>query len=348
MKGSKVLLVTAAFAAVMVSGAAMLIGDGGHESPPEPSRTETRTADTEPEAPEQHIDTTAPVVTGEATEPREEAAGEAERPHTEQEQARDRARALGRIREELMRAEEEPGNLQRFFDRLDRFCEGVQDCDELLDEALDSVDPEMAAMIERIQERLPAYEDQMQHTRMSREDTTPRERYERIHELREQTLGVEETEAMFGQERAFAEYRFGRSDLAARAEQMAPEQRRQALDNLRSESFGEYQEALTREEGPLGRYQAERDLLLLDVEDETRRQQITREVRERHLDPETVERMEQRDERRREQQTEVDSYREAEQALREEMEAQRGEIPSEQWEQELRERMTELRREHFD
>ena len=342
MSTRNVILITAALAAVMLFATAALISEPERpDAPPAPASQpsgeprpagdgdETLQADTSGEE-------AAPLA---QMDPREE--------FQARQEALDRDRIREQIREELSHHLDHPGNLQKFFDRLDRLCAGVEDCDELLEDVLDDVDPEMAAMIRRIQERLPAYEEQMQQTRMSM-DLSGRERFDRIQQLRAEMLGAEEAELMFGQERAFADYRFELNELGQQASQMAPEQRREALEQLRQDAFGEYAESLDQEEGTFGRYRAELNLMLEGVENEHQRQRITREVRERHLDEETIERMERRDDQKRQQEQEVASYQERVEQLEAEMETLRETMPEDEWEQEYRERMTELRREHFD
>ncbi len=342
--------ITAALAAVIISATAFFVGWPSSQDQTEPSRAPVQSAaepdEPEPSSPATDADTDTrdlPELPG-ANERPEHLQGSAD----ERREARNRRSRIERIRAALERADQDPGNLKAFFERLNRICAGSDDCDALLDEALSEVDQERAAMIRRIRERLPEYKEQMKRTRMSVKETPPRERYERLHSVREETLGVEEAEAMYGQERAFAQFRFGMGDLMDRADAMSRQQRREALDQLRTESFGKYQEELAEEEGALGRYRHERRLLLKGVEDEQRRQQITRQVRERHLDDETVAQMEERDTQREQQQAAVSDYKQAEQELQAEMEAKRGTLPEEQWQAEYRRRMSELRRQHFD
>ena len=258
-----------------------------------------------------------------------------------------RASSVEQIRDALEQARTNPGNLQQFFDHLARICGGRPDCHDLLDEALQGMDPAWADMLRRIAERLPAYTEQMQATRMSME-LSPRERYETIHRLRENMLGAEETEAMFGQERAFAEFRFGLGELASEASRLDLDQRRDALEALRAETFADYAEALQGEEGPFGRYQHDLIVMLEGVDDPHLREQLTREVRSWHLDAETIVRLEQRDVAEAEQQQLVASYQEAADAVRQEMETLREGMEPELWQQLYQQRMTELRREYFD
>lgn len=352
MTRRKQIAITAALAAVVISAAAVFFARPSSQEPAQPSRTPLQAdGDQDPGGPSSTSadrgkgpDTSAlPKLPGSDDQPGR-LTGDAD----ERRQANERRTRIERIRVALEDADPDSGNLQVFFDRLAEICGGREDCDALFEQALEDVDPERAAMLRRIRERLPEYKNQMKQVRMSVEDTSPRERFERIQNLRRETLGEAEAEAMYGQQRAFAEYRFGLGELGEDAGSMSTQQRRQALQELRADTFGDYQDELKGEEGALGRYRNERRLLLEGVTDEQTRERITREVRERHLDDETIEQMEKRDARREQQQAEVSDYKQAEQELKAEMEARRDQMPADQWQAEYRQRMTELRREHFD
>lgn len=338
----KLILITAALAAVIVAGGAWFTGGS-----PDPSTSTSPTAlsqpansgNADPPAGEQQ---TATAINRD--DPRRQHLQGDER---ERREAHTRQTAVQQIRDALQHSLDNPGNLQAFFDHLERICAGARDCHDLLDEALEDIDPDTAAMIHRIHERLPAYHAEMQRTRMSM-DMSPQERYDTIHRLREVMLGVEETEALFGQEQSFAEFRFSLGELNRQATDMSFEERRQAIIDLRQQAYGEYTQQLAEEEGDMGRYRHELNLMLQGVEDPQTRQQITRQVRERHLDADTIHRLEDRDEQVEEQQAEVQSYQKAAQAIEADMEAKRDTLPPDEWEAEFRQRMTELRQEHFD
>ena len=59
---------------------------------------------------------------------------------------------------------------------------------------------------------MPQYEQQMQSTVLST-SLSPKERFNQIWKLREQTLGQAEAKLGFGQERQYADYRFAYNDL---------------------------------------------------------------------------------------------------------------------------------------
>lgn len=258
----------------------------------------------------------------------------------------------GEILDRLQQAQDEPGNLQKFFNEVNRLCAqqtlDASQCQAALADALAAhPDQEFAAMVERILERMPAYEQQMQSTVMST-DMPPRERYEVIHEQRQQLLGAEETELMFGQERAMADFRFAYGELVSgAAQEMSAEERLEALNTLRQEAYGEYYGALSEEEGSHGAYRHDLQLLLSGVDDPARQASITRQLREQYFDSETIARMEQRDEQVSEQESRVSSYQESMAALEAEFESLRNNMTEEQWQAEYREAVRELRLEYF-
>lgn len=259
---------------------------------------------------------------------------------------------LNTLRTRLGKAEREQGNLQKFFTDLQALCEGEsldwQACTALLQKALaDHPDREYARMLMEIMANFPDYEEALGRTVLSR-DLPPRERYRRLREKREAVFGDEATRALYGQEGALAEYRFAYGDLLENeAPHMTPEQRRQRLEELRRDAFGPWYEQLKEARGDHGAYRDELQLMLTGVEDQSKRERITRELRQRHFDEETVERMEQRDAQQAEQARKVEAFKEAEAALEAELAELRGTMPEDQWRQRYQQEMERLRREHF-
>lgn len=346
MQTRKLLMITAALAAVIVFTSFYSHDDGHGENPTVDSSAGPATAE---------LATSSP--TGE-TLPTRAGAFDRSRPPEGVDPAvyheEERRRLLrADILERLQHAQDNPGNLQKFFNDLDRLCnqQGLNagQCQAMLADVLaEHPDPEFAAMVERIMERMPAYEARMQRTIMSREDMSARERYNVIHEQRQQLLGVEETELMFGQEKALAEFRFAYGELVdGPAQQMTTEQRLEAINQLRQDAFGEYASALREEEGAHGAYRHDLGLLLSGVDDPDQRASITRQLRESYFDPETVERLEQRDRQVAEQEQTISNYQQAEAALDAEFEARRGSMPEEQWQEAYQQALRELRLEYF-
>ena len=339
----KVLLGAAALAAVLITGTSLWWFDGTPdntavsrllEESHQTAHDRQASAEHRETAPRIQVDQAGNLQDREGFD--EAAMGEADR----------RAAALKNMHDHLQQAQRQPGNLRAFFQELNRLCRGA-DCETLLAEILaDYPDQAFAAMIERIFQRMPLYEQAMQQTRMS--TSIPAEqRFERIHSLREQTLGVEETEAMFGQETAWAKYQFRYGELRQQARHLAPAERLAALENLRDETFGDYADALTEVEGPQGAYQRERDLLLAGIEDANERQRIAHELRVSHFGEERAASMAQRDEREAEQQAEVADYQQALSDLQQELQMQRDTMPADEWEALYQQRLRELRLEHF-
>lgn len=240
-----------------------------------------------------------------------------------------------------------PGNLQAFLQALHRQCDSVDACEALLTEVLaQHPDRDFADRVARVVAKLPFYEREMQSLVMSTE-TSPRERYERVHALRERTLGAEETALAFGQERAWAEYQFAYGDLQARAAGMTPQQRLAALNELRSQAFGSYAPVLRDVEGAAGAYEREVALLLVGVEDAARRAQITEQARRRHFDADTVVQLAARDSQLAEQQKQVGDFQADAARLRQELEPLRAGMDPAAWNALQETRMTELRLRHF-
>ena len=65
-------------------------------------------------------------------------------------------------------------------------------------------------------------------------ELSPKERFNALWKLREQTLGVAETTLGFGQERNYADYRFAYHDLAQNSK-LSAEQRLKAFEQLQNQ-----------------------------------------------------------------------------------------------------------------
>lgn len=257
-----------------------------------------------------------------------------------------------RVGEMLEQSDELRGNMQAFFEALRELCadEGLDhaQCSELLEEALAGhPDPAYAAMLKRIMERLPDYEAAMQRTVMSME-TPPEQRYAVLDAQRRQLLGEAEAELMYGQEKALAQYRFAYGDLMeGGAASLSPEQRLQQLEQLQQEHFGEYEQALQQARGPHAAYEQERALLLAGVDDPQQRETITRQLREKHFDDETVAKMEARDEQVARQQATLEAYRADVAELDAEMAPLKETLTEDQWQNQYQQALRELRLKHF-
>lgn len=253
---------------------------------------------------------------------------------------------LQTLRDRLRQAQGNPGNLQAFFNALRQHCK-EQACDILLAEILaDYPDRNFAALVQNIHARMPHYEAAMQATLMSME-TPAQTRYQRIQELRIQTLGQVETEAMFGQEAAWADYQFRYAELMQRAATLSPDERLNALDALRAESFGDYQQSLEQVEGTQGAYERELALLLADVEDDRQRAEITHQLRVTHFGETQAEILAQRDVRTQHQEAKVADYRASLESLKEELAPLQSSLPANEWTALYESRLEQLRLQHF-
>ena len=249
----------------------------------------------------------------------------------------------------LTAARAEPGNLMATIQQLRQLCLAGDDCAALIDQALaEFSDADFARLVANAIARLPLYEAAMQETVMSMA-TPARERYATIQALREQTLGVEETEALFGQEAAWAEYQFAFGELMSDPglTSMSADQRLAALDALRQNTLAEYPQALTAVEGNTGRYERELALLGAGVTDATALADITRQLRLTYFGAEQTAAMEARDQVVDQQQQSVSDYQQAVQQLDEELMPLKAQLPESDWNQLYQERLTELRLQHF-
>ncbi|PKM23218.1 MAG: hypothetical protein CVV10_00250 [Gammaproteobacteria bacterium HGW-Gammaproteobacteria-14] len=260
-----------------------------------------------------------------------------------------RLAALETMHELLRNAQRNPGNLNATLRSLRLHCDSPEQCSAMIDEALASFpDSDFAALVTNAITRLPLYEATMQETIMST-NTPARERYETIHALREQTLGIEETEALFGQEAAWAEYQFRFGELMSdpALASLSSEARLAALEVIRQDSAGHYLEAVSETEGASGRYEREVALLTAGIEEGDAKRDIINTIRTRHFGAEQAQNMAARDQVVEAQQKTVRSYQEDLQQLVKSLEPLRGQISNDEWDQRYQQEVTELRLKHF-
>lgn len=256
---------------------------------------------------------------------------------------------LAAMQELLAAAQAQPGNLQATLSALRQQCLPDEDCAALIDQALaDFPDSDFARLVANAISRLPLYENAMQTTTMSM-TTPPRQRYATIHALREQTLGIEETAALFGQEAAWAEYQFSFGELSSSTAlaSLSAEQRLAALDALRQDTLGDYQQALSAVEGNSGRYERELTLLSAGITDPAAIAEIRQQLRLSHFGAEQAAAMEGRDQAVAQQQQTVTDYQEALQQLNTELAPLKEGLQANEWQQLYQQRLTELRLQHF-
>lgn len=255
---------------------------------------------------------------------------------------------LERWRERLQAHQREPGNLQRFFQRLHGRCGDDEAlCRELLAQILaDYPDADFAQRLRDILPRMPDYRRAIDSMALSG-DSDAASRLQAIERIRQQHLGEHDSELLFGQEMALARERIAYGEfLRHEARQMPPGERLAAAEKRRRETLGRYHDSLAQQQGPRDTYERERELRLLDVDDEQQQRRITHELRERHFGPEQAQRMAEHDERRREQQAEVADYQARLAELEAEMEQRRETDPD--WEATYQRRLEALRRDAFE
>ena len=260
-----------------------------------------------------------------------------------------REQRLLTMQELLQSAQQQPGNLMATIQQLRLQCLPQEDCSALIDQALAQfADADFAQLVASAIARLPLYEAAMQETVMSMATPAP-ERYAAIQALREQTLGIEETEALFGQEAAWAEYQFRFGELMSdpALATMPADQRLAALENLRQDTQAEYSQALSAVEGNSGRYERELALLSAGITDTTALADITRQLRLTYFGAEQTAAMEARDQVVSQQQQSISDYQQAVRQLDEELSPLKTQLPENEWSQVYEQRLTELRLQYF-
>ncbi|UBQ38898.1 hypothetical protein LCH18_05875 [Acinetobacter johnsonii] len=127
-----------------------------------------------------------------------------------------------------------PGNITQLLNQLQQNCPDTN-CQALLKQVLDEYpDQQFAQTLKQLIERLPLYEKEMQAKTMSTQ-MTPQQRYQEIWNLREQTLGKQETQLGFAEEKEFASYQFAYGELLSRAPHMTLQQRLSELSQLQQQ-----------------------------------------------------------------------------------------------------------------
>ena len=266
---------------------------------------------------------------------------------TDSAQARaDAQQAYWRQRLEAYR--DEGGNLQQFFSELLGQCGREPElCQALLEDRLAGFpDDNFAARLRNLLAEQFRYERAMASTVMSA-DLPPATRYQQINALRVEHFGEADTELLYGQERAWADYQFRYEQLLAEAPYLSGDQRLQALDDLRQQSWGDYAEPLAQQQGAYGQYQRELELLQAGVTDAGERQAIAQALRTRYFGAERAGQMARRDAVVAEQQQQRQSYQQAKAALAAEMAARRSSMSEAAWQHSYQQRLQRLREEVF-
>lgn len=257
--------------------------------------------------------------------------------------------ALEAMQQLLADAQLQPGNLFQTLRQMESQCVDPAECERLIEDALASYsDQNFATLVRNALDRLPLYESAMQQTVMST-DTPPRERYAAIEALRNELLGEQEAEALFGQESAWAEYQFRYGEMMTdpALASLPADARLQALEQLRNESFGDYANPLAEVEGAHGRYERELEVLTHGLEDSAQKAQITEQLRITHFGEETAQQMAERDQVVAEQERVLQAYNNAVSELDASMEPLKAQMDEARWNQLYEQQLREIRLQHF-
>jgi hypothetical protein len=248
--------------------------------------------------------------------------------------------------------QQHPGNITQFLAALKQACRSIDndadagfsaDCQALLQQVLSSYpDRQFVAMLQRLLDRLPAYEQAMQSKVMSTA-TAPRQRYEAIWSLREQLLGKQEAVLAFGEEHDLASYQFAYGDLLNRAAGMTSQQRQAEFNRLQQQN----QAVISSIDGQAGSYEKALQLALIGVTDGAQQQQITRQLRQQYFSATEIAQMIQRDQQLATQQEQVTNYQAEVTALKQDMEKRRDRLGESAWQQEYQMRLEQLRHKNF-
>lgn len=182
---------------------------------------------------------------------------------------------------------------------------------------------------------MPQYEQQMQSTVLSTA-LSPKERFDAIWKLREQTLGKDEAALGFGQEREYADYRFAYAELKQNT-QLNPEQRLAALETLQQEY-----PRLMEQEDNFARY--EQAVQLLDEKQPTAEaQHLKQELQQRYLTQQEQLDLQFKQQREQQQQKKVDQYQQALKQLQQEMQPLKSQLSETEWQKQYQQRLESLR-----
>ena len=236
-----------------------------------------------------------------------------------------------------------PGNITQLLNQLQQKCSDPH-CQVLLAEALAKYpDPAFAQTLKQLLERLPVYEKTMQAKIMSTQ-MTPRQRYQEIWNLREQTLGQKETQLGFGEEKEFASYQFAYGDLLSRAAQMTPQQRLSELAQLQQQ----YKDPSKNIDGQSGSYDKAVKLALIGVTDPVQQQQITQQLRNSYFSPKEAAELAVREQQVDQQQQQVQSYQAELARLNQDMAQRKPSLSESAWQQQYQLQLEQLRQKHFN
>lgn len=241
---------------------------------------------------------------------------------------------------QLKLLQQQPGNITEFLNDFKANCP-VTDCNAALAKALANYpDQNFAHLVESLLKRMPQYEQQMQNTVLST-SLSPKERFDALWKLREQTLGQAEAMLGFGQERQYADYRFAYNDLAQN-QKLSAEQRLKAFEELQKQ----YPDA-TQQENKMGLYEQALGLINQGQHSPAETQRLKQMLQQRYLTEQQRQEVQQREQREVQQQQQVGQYQQAVQQLQQEMEPLKTQLSNEEWQKQYQSRLENLRLKMF-
>ncbi|MEG0746085.1 MAG: lipase secretion chaperone [Acinetobacter sp.] len=237
---------------------------------------------------------------------------------------------------QLKALQQQPGNITQFLNDFKANCP-VSDCNAALAKALANYpDQKFAHLVENLLKRMPQYEQQMQSTVLST-SLSPKERFDALWKLREQTLGQAEAMLGFGQERNYADYRFAYNDLAQN-QRLSAEQRLKAFEELQRQ----YPDA-TQQESKIGLYEQAIQLLNQSSNNPTEIASLKQKLQQQYLTEQERQQIQQRDQREVQQQQQVKQYQQAVQQLQQEMQPLKSQLSDTEWQKQYETRLQDLR-----
>lgn len=232
--------------------------------------------------------------------------------------------------------QQQPGNITEFLNNFKANCT-VADCNAALAKALANYpDQAFAHLVENLLKRMPQYEQQMQSTVLST-SLSPKQRFEALWKLREQTLGQAKAMLGFGQERHYADYRFAYNDLAQN-QNLSAEQLLKAFEELQRQ----YPDA-TKQESKVGLYEQAIQLLNQSSNNPAEIASLKQKLQQQYLTEQERQQMQQRDQREVQQQQQVKQYQQAVQQLQQEMQPLKSQLSDAEWQKQYQSRLENLR-----
>lgn len=244
------------------------------------------------------------------------------------------------LSKQLKILQQQPGNITEYLNNFKANCT-VTDCNAALAKALANYpDQEFAHLVENLLKRMPQYEQQMQSTVLST-SLSPKQRFEALWKLREQTLGQAEAMLGFGQERHYADYRFAYNDLAQN-QNLSAEQRLKAFEALQRQ----YPDA-AKQESKMGLYEQAIQLLNQSSNNPAEIASLKQKLQQQYLTEQERQDIQLRDQREVQQQQRVNQYQQAVQQLQQEMQPLKSQLSDAEWQKQYETRLQDLRLKMF-